>query len=109
VWHLARKLSAARIICRAPVHYPLPLKVYFCSDSQRKSAAGNLFPSWVPPFSKHSAHGRDERALTAGSAHPRLRPVSKLYLLLLVCGVLVTLVWITVLAWAAISLAQHIF
>jgi hypothetical protein len=47
--------------------------------------------------------------------YPRSRPpfrlcaVSKLYLLLIMLVVLMTLAWIAVLAWAAISLAQHVF
>ena len=36
-------------------------------------------------------------------------PRSKLELLLVATGVLGTLAWIAVLAWAAISLAQHVF
>jgi hypothetical protein len=38
-----------------------------------------------------------------------LRSVSKLYLLLIAFVVLITLAWITLLVWAAIYLAQHIF
>jgi len=35
--------------------------------------------------------------------------VSKLYLLLIVIGVMMTLAWITVLIWGAIYLAQQVF
>jgi hypothetical protein len=35
--------------------------------------------------------------------------VSKLYLVLIVIGVLMALAWIAALVWAAISFAQHFF
>jgi hypothetical protein len=47
--------------------------------------------------------------LKAGPAHLGLHTVSKLYLLLIAFGVLMTLAWIAILVWAAISLAEHVF
>ena len=38
-----------------------------------------------------------------------LHSVSKLYLVLIVFGVLMTLAWIAVLVWGATELASHVF